>query len=156
MPDIPPAEPFKSSLPELKLPPGGFQSNLPPHLLEGADEQTRYIMNEISRNTAATQFACLAAVTHNEHLRTLNGKTYKTEKVAEDLRAEILVLKEQAASVSPFLKGMSYFSYLWEYRAFRWTFVLGVLTVVGLLYPYYMNHMFEVLSAAFKHWIGGE
>lgn len=156
MPDTPPSEPFKSTLPELKLPADGWKSSIPEHLLIDADPQMVWLMHEVSKNTAATEFACRAAVTHNDHLRMLNGKTYKTEQVAEVLKSDVTVLKDQATSVSPFLKVLTYFSYLWDYKWFRWTFTLGLLAVAGVAYPWYLSGPWVVIKAILSHMLGGE
>lgn len=135
---------FKSSLPELRLPAEGFQSSLPPHLLEGADEQTRYIMNEISRNSAATEFACRAAVTHNEHLRTLNGRTGKNEKHIGDTESDVKTLKEQVSAASPLFKPVAMFVALWEYRAFRWVFYGAAFFFFTYLLPWYLKNPISI------------
>lgn len=129
---------YVSSLPELSLPEGGFKSNIPSHLLAGTDKQTEWIMNEISKNTAATEFACQAAVTQNAHLRVLNGRTYKNEKAAQELREELDTLNEQAASVSPFLKPVGQFASLWQYAAFRWTIYIALAFIITYVYPAYI------------------
>jgi len=107
-------QPFVSQYPELKIPEEGFVSSLPKHLLEGADEQTKWIMNEISRNSAATEFACHGAVELSSHLRALNGKTFRNEKGLQgvrddmaDLKKEVIVLQDQMKSVSPIVGTVS-------------------------------------------------
>lgn len=148
----PSASPFESRYPELSLPPGGFKSTIPAYLLDGADDQQRWIMEEISRNSAATEFACRGAVELSQHLRALNGKTYKTEKGLAETKADVDGLKASAAVVSPFLKPVSQFAALWEIRAFKWVFVAGMAMFVGILYPLYLQHPFmEWLSLAVKH-----
>lgn len=107
-------QPFSSQYPELRIPEGGFKSSLPAHLLEGADAQTTFIMNEISRNSAATEFACRGAVELSTHLRALNGKTFRNEsgvRALEDkvdgLAAEVKQLADQMKNVGPIVTTVS-------------------------------------------------
>lgn len=143
----PSTPPFESRYPELTIPVGGWKSTIPAHLLDGADDQQRWIMEEISRNSAATEFACRGAVELSQHLRALNGKTYATEKGLAQAREEVNALKGQALVMTPFIKPMSMFAALWEYRAFKWVFVAGLVMFAGILYPIYLAH-------PFLEWVG--
>lgn len=131
--------PFESRYPELTLPPGGFKSTIPAYLLDGADDQQRWIMEEISRNSAATEFACRGAVEVSQHLRALNGKTYKNEKAVGEAREELENLKGQAKVMSPFLKPLSMFTALWDYTLFKWFFIGGIIFFLFVLYPYLLK-----------------
>ena len=146
--------PFKSSLPELKLPPGGFSSSIPEHLLKDADPQTAWLMHEISKNTAATEFACRAAVTHNDHLRTLNGRTSKSEEGIKAVKADIEVLTDKAKTMEPLFKPISQFMNLWEYRWFRWICYAALLLFFSYLLPYYIQHPISI-DTLFKLFGGG-
>lgn len=144
MPTSDTSPPFESRYPELSLPEHGFQSTLPAHLLEGADEQTRYIMNEISRNSAATEFACRAAVDQSRHLRALNGKTFKNERGLAEARQHLDDLMEKAQIVEPLIKPVNQFMSLWEYRAFRWMVYITIFFFFTYLLPYYLQHPFDL------------
>lgn len=143
----------KSTLPEITLPEGGFKSTIPEHLLANETPATQWIMKELSKNSQATEFACQAAEVHNHHLRALNGKTYKNEKVAEEVRAELIALKEQNVVLTPVSKAFGSFTYLWENKAFKVIFILGIFVIAGVLYPWYVSAPGQTLLLAIKHWI---
>lgn len=153
MPDSPQ---YQSPIPELKMPPNGFVSTIPQHLLVDIDAQMRWLLEEVSKNTAATEFACRGVVAATEHLRTLNGKTYRNEQTAASLVAELQTLKDQASTVSPFLKPVSMFATLWANRLFRWIFTLGLITLFGLIYPWYIGSPWVVIKAALGRLLGAE
>ncbi len=131
--------PFESRYPELKIPDNGFQSTIPAHLLEGCDDQMRWLMEEISKNTQATEFACRGAVELSQHLRALNGKTYRNEKAVGEASQAIEDLQTQAAAVGPFLKPISMFANLWSYTLFKWFFVGGILFFLFIIYPWLLK-----------------
>lgn len=138
--------PYKSSLPEISLPSGGWKSNIPNHLLEDTDPATRWLMEEVSKNTQATEFACQAAVLHNNHLRALNGQVYKSKEKIAVLEEGQHKLDKQADDASSFFKALASFSKLWEYRIFRWVFILGLITIAGYIYPYYLVHQPDLFT----------
>lgn len=98
---------FESQYPELHIPEGGWKSNIPEHLLENASKSDIWLMEEMSKNSQATDFACRGAVDLSRHLRTLNGKTYKTEKATSDLADDVKLLKAQMELVNPMAKTFS-------------------------------------------------
>ncbi len=131
--------PFQSQYPELKIPVEGFKSSLPEHLLEGADRQTQWIMNEISRNSAATEFACHGAVELSSHLRALNGKTYKNEKgLSEvkdqivDLKKEVVDLKTQMRAMKPIIGPLSTIRVVFSYKIAWFILAIVVLFLAGI------------------------
>lgn len=136
--------PFESRVPELKIPEHGFQSTLPQHLLEGADPQTIWLLNEISKNTQATEFACRGVVELSLHLRALNGKTYKNESSNAVLKDKVEVLEAQALAVAPFYKPLAQFAALWEYRAFRYLVYAAAVFFFSYLLPYYILHPLSI------------
>ncbi len=138
----PTTPPFESRYPELSLPPGGWKSTLPEHLLIGADEQTAFIMHELSKNTQATEFACRAVLEQNAHLRSLNGKVYRNEQTIGEAQTELNALKDQASVVTPFIKPLSMFATLWEWTIFKWVFIGGIVFFLGVLYPYFLHSSF--------------
>jgi hypothetical protein len=155
MPDhTEPEQPYKSTLPELRLPDGGFKSSLPEHLLSETSEQMRWIMHEMSRNSAATEFACKAAVMHNEHLRQLNGRTAKNEERANDIRSELASFKEEIAGAAVLSKPVTSFLYLWESRAFKAVFLAGVFLIAGVVYPLYVMEPGRSIVVWLTHWLG--
>lgn len=152
-----PQSPYlKSSLPDLNLPPGGFVSNIPEHLLASETPATQWIMRELSKNSQATEFACQAAVTHNEHLKALNGRTLKNEKAAEEIRADVAALKSQGDILNPISKAIGSFAYLWESKFFRVIFILGLFVISGVLYPWYVSTPGIAIVTIVKSWLGLE
>jgi hypothetical protein len=132
--------PFVSRYPELSLPPGGWKSTLPEHLLEGADPQTLFIMHELSKNSQATDFACRAVIEQNAHLRALNGKTYRNERGLAEIKGSVDTLTEKAAIMEPLFKPLSQFMALWEYRLFRWgCYIVGFFLLTYAL-PFYLQN----------------
>lgn len=150
MPYIDTEPPFESTLPELTIPSDGFKSTIPEHLLSKVGDEMKWLMQEVSKNTNATEFSCRAAVEHNRHLRTLNGRTFKNEKAMDKANDKIDALEKQAKTVTPIIKPLTFFAALWEYRAFRWIFSLGVVFLVFVLYPYYLAHPTVVVDLAVK------
>ena len=142
---------FESRFPELKFPEEGWKSTIPSHLLEGCDDQTKWLLEEISKNTQATNFACHAVVDVSKHLRTLNGRTYKSEKAVFEAKQEVETLKGQAKAVTPFLKPISMFAALWEYSVFRIFFIGGALFFLFVLYPWLLKMgLLELLDSYIK------
>lgn len=141
--------PYQSTVPELKMPPDGFVSNIPPHLLENCDEQTKWLLNEISKNTQATEFACHGVVKLSEHMRMLNGKTYKNERAAAILGDKVDALETQSKTMTPFFRPMTQFAGLWEYRIFKWAFWIVLFFILTYALPWYLSHPLDI-SQFFK------
>jgi hypothetical protein len=154
MPDnTEPTQPYKSTLPEIRLPVEGFQSRLPAHLLP-SDPNMKWLMEEISKNTQATEFACKAAVMHNEHLRQLNGRTAKNEDRTNDIKAELMAFKDEFAGAAILSKPIASFLYLWQARTFKVIFMLGLFVIVGIGYPYYVSEPGKALVVWLSNWLG--
>lgn len=136
--------PYHSTIPDLSLPEGGWKSSIPPHLLTNADPQIAWIMEEISKNTQATEFACRAVVAQNAHLKALNGKTFRNEQAALVLEHEVEQLKSQAKTIEPLVKPLDQFVSLWGYRVFRWGFYISVFFFFTYLLPFYLQNPFSI------------
>lgn len=146
--------PYQSQYPELKLPDGGFRSTLPEHLLNGADDQMSWIMHEISRNSAATEFACRGAVDLSNHLRALNGKTNRNAVGLDEARAEIAALKTDNATLKaqveaarPIVGTIITVKTLFSNKLFLIIFGMSVLFLLGF------NR--DILPAIAKYFFGG-
>ena len=139
MPPSDTSPPFESRYPELHLPEGGFQSTIPAHLLENSDPQMMWLLQEVSKNTQATEFACRGVVDMSQHLRTLNGQTNKNKMAISAAQEDVDSLKGQAKVVTPFLKPISMFAALWEYMAFKVFFVGGAAFFLLILYPWLLK-----------------
>lgn len=151
MPDS--AEPAKTTLPILTLPPEGFVSQLPAHLLPN-DPNMRWLMEEMSKNSQATEFSCRGVIELSQHMRVLNGRTAKAEASLTETKADLAALKARIEPVGGLVKGIGYFAYLWAFLPFRVLFSLGVLAVVLVGYPYYLSHSAPALIAIAKAALG--
>ena len=134
------SQPYKSSIPAITVPPDGWKSNIPEHLLTGAEPQLSWIMHEISKNTQATEFACHGVAQLSEYLRELNGKTARTIENVAKQRDQLDELNKKAKTMEPFFKPVSQFAALWEYRVFRWVFYAAIFFFFTYLLPYYLRH----------------
>jgi hypothetical protein len=132
--------PFKSSISDIALPAEGFRSNIPPHLLEGCDDATKWIMQEMSKATQINEFVLHATLEHNKHLKALNGKTYKNERAMAEAKEKLDELNVKAAIAEPFLKPMAQFVSLWEYRVFRWGVYITLFFLITYALPFYIAH----------------
>jgi len=104
----------------------------------------KWLLEEVSKNTQATEFACKAVMEQNNHLRALNGKTFKNEKAIVEVSQQVDELVAQSNTVAPFLKPVKTFATLWEYTVFRWTVYAGLFFVLTYLYPYYVTHPIDL------------
>lgn len=145
---------YKSSLPELHLPPDGFQSQLPAHLMANESPAMQWMMNEMSKSAQAAEFACRAAVVHNEHLRQLNGRTAKNEERILETKASLDSFKQEAAGAALLSKPITSFLYLWQSHIFKIIFALGVFTLIGVAYPYYIEKPGKTVVSWVKSWLG--
>jgi hypothetical protein len=143
--------PFESRFPELNIPPHGWESNIPAHLLDSCDEQTRWLMEEISKNTQATNFASQGVSDISRHLRELNGRVGKQEAKLSKDRDDIDTLKAQVKAATPLIKPLEYLMALWEFRAFRWVFYAAIFFFFTYLLPWYISnppsltHVFDAI-----------
>ncbi len=132
--------PFKSSISDISLPPEGFKSKIPPHLLEGCDDATRWMMEEMSKATQVNEFVLHATIEHNSHLRALNGKTFKTEKGLSETKEALEALIAKADLMEPLFKPLSLLMRMWEYKYFRWATYLLVFFFFTYLLPFYLQN----------------
>ena len=93
--------PFRSSIPELALPPEGFQSNIPAHLLASSTPEDVWLMEEMSKNTQATTFVLHAVLDTNKQVRTTNGRLLRAEDDVKSLRSAVAALQEDMEKVKP-------------------------------------------------------
>lgn len=107
-PASPSDQPPQSDYPELSLPEGGWKSSIPEHLLKDAKPADRWLMEEMSKNSQATDFCSRAAVESNGLIRRTNGRLKGAEARIIDLTNEVaqlkadnLVLKAQILALAP-------------------------------------------------------
>jgi len=103
-----------SDYPALSLPDGGFKSNIPKHLLEGATPSDKWIMEELSKNTQATEFCMRAAVEANALIRQTNGRLRVAESQLLDheddigaAQADVAALGTQCRRIKPLLDSLA-------------------------------------------------
>jgi hypothetical protein len=135
-----------SDYPAISLPPGGFRSNLPEHLLKDASPADRWLMEEMSKNTQATEFSCRAAVDTNAQVRHTNGRVKSAEAKVADLQADVAALKTQMAAVNPLVSTVSTVRVLFSNKV--------VLIVVGGFTLFLLGYNRDVLPAIFKFFFG--
>jgi hypothetical protein len=80
-----------SDIAPIELPINGFQSRIPPHLLEGKSESEQYILNEVSKMGHFIEWAAPLMVDSNQQQRKTNGsvKILKANVGDLDLKKEI-------------------------------------------------------------------
>lgn len=59
-----------------------------------------WLMTEMSKNSQATDFACKGAVDLSNHLRLLNGRTFRNERTAATNRDNIETINAQIAAIN--------------------------------------------------------
>ncbi len=129
--------PFKSQYPVLVRP--DFKPNVPGFLLEGATDQDRYIIESLSLVNQYAQWSVNTEMSTHEQVLATNGRLMRAEKGIRDTQEDVNLLKDQARVVTPFLKPISMFATLWEYWAFKWLFVGGIVFFLFVLYPYLLQ-----------------
>lgn len=87
-----------------------------------------------------TEFAIHAVVEQNNHLRALNGKTFKNERAAAETKEELKALTAKADLMEPLFKPLSLVMRMWEYKAFRYATYLLIFFFFTYLLPYYLTH----------------
>ncbi len=146
-------QPPESKYPPLQKP--DFKPNIPSFLTENASEQDRFIIEQISILSQYVKWSVDTQIQVHSQVRTTNGRLMKAEGDIGEIKADVGVLNAQAGAVAPFLKPISMFSALWEYRAFRWVFWAGIVFFLGILYPYYLQSSPSAwLSSVAKFFLG--
>lgn len=127
-----------SDYPELKLPVGGWQSTIPSHLLDGATPADRWMMEEMSKNTQATEFCVRAALSTNEQVRLTNGRLRAAESQLVDLeddmdaaKSDVSALGSQFRRIKPFLDSLTTARTLLKSKVFRVMLLITVLFLLG-------------------------
>lgn len=145
--------PFKSSYEPLTLPEGGFVSKIPPHLLHDCDEQTRWLMNEISRASQAIDWTCQGLVETHDQVRRTNGRLLKAESDLSEVHASVTTLNDKATVMEPIFKPLAQFMGLWQYTWFRWICYAALFFFFTYALPYYLVHPIS-LDTLFNHLLG--
>ena len=132
--------PFKSSYPPLKVPDGGWKSAIPEHLLADADPATKWIMEEMSKNSQAIEWACHGLVDTNEQVRKTNGRLLKAEAELTEAKGSVVTLNEKATVMEPLFKPLSQFMSLWDYKWFRVICYIALFFFFTYALPFYLQH----------------
>lgn len=147
-----------SEYPELKLPDGGFKSEIPDFLLADSSKQEIFIMENLSKLTQALEWNTKATIDLSNGLRRTNGKVYKTlERVnrleenkdetdnkLDDINKE---LTENREILSDLKGAKSLFSKKWFWGG---AFIIGVF-VFFFVYPYLLaSTTYKELITALK------
>lgn len=147
-------EPPLSKYPALEKP--QFKPMIPAFLTENASDQDKFIIESLSTLSQYVEWSVNTQLLVHDQVRRTNGRLMKAEEQIVDSQADVIGLKTQADAVSPFFKPVAMFSSLWEYRWFKWTFMLGIFVVLGLAYPYYVQHQFDTIKAVLKKMMGAD
>jgi len=132
----------KSSYPALDKP--EFKPNVPSFLLEGASEQDRYIIEQLSLVNQYAQWAVTTELSTHEQVLKTNGRLIRAEKDVKDAKEDLNSLKSQAKAVAPFIKPVMQFAALWEFRPFRWVFYGFTFFFFTYLLPWYLKSPFSI------------
>ena len=132
----------KSSYPALEKP--DFKPNVPGFLLEGASEQDRYIIEQLSLVNQYAQWSVTTELSTHEQVLKTNGRLIRAEKDIKEAKEDLVSLKFQAKAVAPFIKPVLQFGSLWEIRPFRWVFYGFTFFFFTYLLPWYLKAPFSI------------
>lgn len=145
---------MSSDYPDISLPPGGFKPKIPTGLLANASDIDKWLIEEMSKNTQATEFACNAAISINQNVQKTNGRLKGAEAHIVDLRTEIaqlkadnLALAAQVMSLAPIANTVATTKTLLGNKIF--------LIILGGFTLFLLGYNREVLPAIFKFFFGG-
>jgi hypothetical protein len=133
----------KSSYPELKVP-AKWESSIPEHLLADTDPATRWIMEELSKNTKAIEWACHGLVDTNTQVRNTNGRLLKAEADIRRDKDSLTALVAKADLMEPLFKPLSLFMRLWDYKWFRILCYFAGLFILMVVVPWYIQHPLSI------------
>lgn len=136
--------PFKSAYPPLIRP--DFKPSVPTFLLEGASEQDKYIIEQLSLVNQYAQWSVTTEMQTHEQVLKTNGRLIKAEKELEQTRAQLSELAERAAIMEPLFKPLSQFMGLWDYRLFRYGCYIVLFFLITYALPYYLTHPISLSS----------
>lgn len=122
----------KSDYPELQLPPDGWKSNIPEHLLANCDPQTLWLMQEMSRNTQATEWNSHAAIGIDSNVRKTNGRLKGAERNIIGLQEEMKEMKIQMRAMKPIIGPLSTIRVVFSYKIAWFVLLVLVLAVAGV------------------------
>lgn len=130
--------PFKSAYPPLERP--NFQPSVPGFLLEGASEQDRYIIEQLSLVNQYAQWAVTTEMSTHEQVLKTNGRLLRAEKGLDEAKEKLEALNKKAEVMEPLFKPLSQFMGLWDYKWFRWICYIAGFFLFTYALPYYLKH----------------
>lgn len=139
-------EESQSDYPQLKLPQDGWKSNIPEHLLTNAEPEIAWLMQEMSKNTQATEWNSRAALDTNNQVRKTNGRLKNAEHKVEVMEAEIISLKSQMAVVNPIVNTISTLKVVFTNKLF--------LVILGTSILFLLGFNRDVLPVIWKFFFG--
>ncbi len=99
-----------SEIPAITLPPGGFTSRIPPHLLAGKTESEQYMLNAVSRMDHFVEWAAPLLVDSNRQSRRTNGRVTNLEKVRDSWKSKkgmVVMLVGGVCALVGFFEGLA-------------------------------------------------
>lgn len=144
MPQSPDGQP-QSDYPELKLPPDGWKSNIPPSLLTNVEPQMVWLMEQMSKNTQATEWTSHAAMDTNQQVRKTNGRLKGAESTIISLQADVEALKAEMKTVSPITTALNTARLVLTNKIFLVILAMSVLFLLG----FNRDIMVTILKALF-------
>ena len=87
---------IESTYPELEKP--NVQSTIPQHLLQGTDEQTKYVLHQLSIIVQQNQWLIKSAIDTNQQVRHTNGRVKSVEKWKNELEQHEIIPKMKMIS----------------------------------------------------------
>ncbi len=121
----------KSDYPELRLPEGGWKSNIPSHLLTDCEPQMAWLMQEMSKNTQATEWNSHASIEISQNVRKTNGRLKGAERNIIDLQADIKEMKSQMRAMKPIIGPLSTIRVVFSYKIAWFILAIVLLFLAG-------------------------
>lgn len=136
----------ETDYPELRLPVDGWKSAIPPALLINVEPEMVWLMQEMSKNTQATEWSGQAVLEVHGYVRNTNGKANRAERDILLLKEEVATLKAQLASVTPITNAIATARLVFTNKVFLVILAMSILFLLGF------NR--DILPAIFKALFG--
>lgn len=128
-----------------------FTPSIPAYLIDGMTDQDKFITENLSVLSQYVKWSVDTQMLVHQQVRATNGRLLVVESDTKKSREELENLKGQAKVMTPFLKPVTMFAALWEYTAFKWFFIGGIVFFLFVLYPYLLKvGLLELLDSYIK------
>lgn len=145
--------PFNSSYPPLTKP--DFKPTVPDFLLEGASEQDKYIIAQLSLVNQYAQWSITTELSTHEQVLKTNGRVLRAESDVRALKSAVENLQRDMDHVKPVTKVIAG---AWRFLKKKPVMILGSLAlfyVAFYLYPYLLKEdPILLLKDIVKAWLG--